>query len=206
VDSSAPVRQLLPHDSAALFVVVSRRRLDGLLVNEGARPVQLGVLDRTDSVAMVRADLTGHPVGPIEDAVVEAVATLCDDWPMAIRIALARLVSVHSGSVEHLATDLSDPKTRLSRLDLPDVGASLPDLLDESFAALPARATVVYRALAVTESEGFGPADIARLASLEDGVAERVIEDLVAASLVIRVAARRYRVQELVRLHAGSLP
>ncbi|WP_410788021.1 BTAD domain-containing putative transcriptional regulator [Kribbella sp. C-35] len=202
VESSAQVRDLLLPAAKPGFAVVSRRRLDGLVVSESAPLVQIGPLRRNESVEML-----GHAVGhPIDPGGAERLAELCGDWPLALRIAAARVLVDVGYPVQKLLEELTDPAGRLGHLHLAEAGASLPHALDECVADLSARALRLYRRLGGLERSMFESSDVEELARIDEPSVRQIIEELVASGLVSRTGSGRYWMTDLVRLHAAQVP
>ncbi|HXV94279.1 MAG TPA: ATP-binding protein, partial [Pseudonocardia sp.] len=82
------VRPLLGETSGSLLILISRRLLLGL---SGVRRIQLGVLPRHESVAMLRA-LAGTQADADPEAC-DRLAELCGDLPLALDVAGRRLAA-----------------------------------------------------------------------------------------------------------------
>ncbi|GAA2672821.1 BTAD domain-containing putative transcriptional regulator [Actinosynnema pretiosum subsp. pretiosum] len=113
------VRLLLPPGSGSLALVTSRLRLGALVVSAGARVLTLGPLAEDESARLVD-EAVGKPLSEQEPDAVRDLARLCDNLPLALRIAAAKLVSSPEWTVASLVGALSDDSTRLRALDLAD--------------------------------------------------------------------------------------
>ncbi|MCZ0975528.1 hypothetical protein O1L55_38465 [Streptomyces albulus] len=81
------VRPLLPAGPGSMLLVTSRQRLTGLDVD---RRVSLAPLDMDDAVGLL-SRIVGGSGSPHEDGAIRRLAGLCDQLPLALRIAGARL-------------------------------------------------------------------------------------------------------------------
>ncbi len=193
------VRPLLPGGAGCLAIVTSR---DSLATLAGARPLQLGVLDPDEAVALLARVLGPGRVDAEAGAVAE-LARLCAYLPLALRIAAANI-----GDAERV----TDYVARLADGDL--LGALAVD--GDETAAVRAAFTLSYRRLPAPLQRMFrllGPApgpDIAlpaaaALAGTDDATARASLDRLVALHLVERSAEGRYGFHDLVRAYAVEL-
>lgn len=206
--SPAQARVLRPASPSSRMVVTSRGRLDGL-VAEGALLIDVGPLDTADSVALLGRTLGASRLAD-EPRAAQALAELCGGLPVALRVAAGRLVTRPRLALQRVVDELSDEKTRLPRLSIVD-GASVPVVFDVSYrslAPLPAR---LYRRLALHPGPefGLGPA-AAALGALDalddpDVTLADIVDQLVAANLLQEVGNDRFRLHDLLRLHAKQM-
>lgn len=199
VDGPAQVRAILPGSMESLVLVTSRQRLSGLLV-EGAQLVELGPLDQTDSSQLVELMVPAQRLDNDPEALRELVS-LCAGLPIALRVAGARLAQRREWSVARLVEDLSDDGRRLSRLS---VGGEprVSSVFDAAYRALSPSAKEVYRIAGIHPGPDFGVDVIADAMRPGSESADDVIESLGEANLVEEIGADRYRLHDLIRLHA----
>ena len=88
--TAAQVRSLLPGEPGCLVLITSRDALGGLVAVDGARRIQLDVLDLDEAVALLTALLGDEQAcAPAES--VAALAEVCARLPLALRIAAANI-------------------------------------------------------------------------------------------------------------------
>ncbi|MFD8913912.1 ATP-binding protein [Streptomyces sp. NPDC059575] len=191
------VRPLLPAVGPALTVVTSRNALTGL---EGVHRVELGVLRREESVALL-----GRVAGP-ERVAAEAqaardLAELCGHLPLAVRIAAQRLAARPGERLSKLAAQLADERRRLDILQAGNLQVRAAFAL--SYERLDARARRVLRRAALAAGTDFSPQTAALLSGTTLRQAELCTRELADRGLLLPdPAAERYRFHDLVRLFA----
>ncbi|WP_433271682.1 BTAD domain-containing putative transcriptional regulator [Actinosynnema sp. CS-041913] len=190
-ESFAQVQPLLPGDERCCVVVTSRRRI--CEVPTGLS-LHLDPLARHDS-SLLLADLTR--ARPTSEAVLDRVAELCEDLPLALRGVGALLASKPHWTARELVAKLADDRTRLDHVSFGPTGVRAA--LAASYDRLGDRAKEMFRRLSLLSVPDF-PAWIASSTLDADPVeAEQLVEELVEAHL-LHVAGGRYRLPELVRL------
>jgi tetratricopeptide (TPR) repeat protein len=193
--SAGQVRVLLPASRGAV-VVTSRRALAGLLA-AGALSLPIDPLDEQSAL-----DLLGGSIGTarVDEEAVPArqLVGLCAGLPLALCVAGARVALRPRRPLTRLVAELVDERRRLDALSVSD-DLSVRTTFDLAYAGLSAGQQRVYRAMGVHPGVRFGPEVIA---AATGSSAEQLIEELVDASLVEEVADGRYRLHDLVRVHA----
>ncbi|GAA4094929.1 AfsR/SARP family transcriptional regulator [Actinomadura miaoliensis] len=203
IDDASSVNQvipLLPGSAQCAVIVTSRNRLAGL---EGASQLEVGALDEPSGMALV-ARLIGRERADAEEDAVRALVELCDNLPLALRIAAAKLAARPHWRISRLVRRLEDERRRLDELDLD--GISVRATISFSFESLAADARRLLMLLSL-----LGPVDFASwvgapLLDCEVDVAEDTLETLVEAHLVeVRIeedGPLRYQLHDLVRIYA----
>jgi tetratricopeptide (TPR) repeat protein/transcriptional regulator with XRE-family HTH domain len=192
------VRPLLPGDPGCLAVVTSRDALAGLVATDGARRLDLEVLQLADAVALLRS-LVGPRADEDPGAVAE-LAGLCARLPLALRIAAELAAACPSAAVADLVAELAG-----SRLDCLDAGEDRADVravFSWSFRQLPGD---VAGAFALTGLHPGADLDVYAAAALTGttaGQARRMLGRLHRASLVQAAAPGRYGMHDLLRVYA----
>lgn len=198
--SSEQVRLLLPGSPGCFTVVSSRRRLDGLVARDGARPLALDALTRAAAV-----ELTARLLGPdrvrAELAAATRLVELCDRLPLALRIAAAR-VAAADRPLRVEVEDLAGEQTGLSALSVEDGDTAVRAALALSYRALPRPAAETFRLLGVALGDEVTVPAAAALTGRTRAQVAPLLESLEAAHLVHRPAPGRYRMHDLVRLYA----
>ncbi|MFJ9521008.1 hypothetical protein ACIRPK_22485 [Kitasatospora sp. NPDC101801] len=202
VTSPAQVTALVPQGRGSAVLATSTRRL-GELAMAGAALLQLDVLDRQSAVELL-AGLCGRARVDAEPAAAAHLVDLCGRLPVALRIAGARLV-IHGGlTIAGLAAELADERSRLSRLSVSSAHQERPvsAALELAHRDLPAPAARLYRVLGCLPGRTFDTALAAVAAALPVPQTQDLLDVLESASLLSRTDDGRYRLHELVRLHA----
>ncbi|MFC7358672.1 BTAD domain-containing putative transcriptional regulator [Nocardioides astragali] len=137
--SSAAVRSRLPSSVRATVVVTSTRRLDGLVLHEAAHPVFVGPMEAEDAVALIEATVV-HAGRFADRASTFALAERCDHWPLALRIAAARMSCEPGLTVAGLVDEMADPAAALDSLRLRGDRYSLNDALESTVELLSVEA------------------------------------------------------------------
>ncbi|WP_434453016.1 BTAD domain-containing putative transcriptional regulator [Lentzea sp. E54] len=193
VTSVSQVRPLLPGSPGCLTLITSRSRLCGL---EGVRRIPLDVLSEDEAVTLLGRILGDDRVATEPDQAKE-VARLCGYLPLAVRITGARLAGRAHWPVSKLVRRLADERSRLDELVADDLAVRAG--LELTYRALDEDARAAYRVfgfLGLPEVPSF------LWAHLLD---EDVLDQLVDARLLDVTGSARYRMHELVRLHAREL-
>lgn len=193
VTSVSQVRPLLPGSPGCLTLITSRSRLCGL---EGVRRIPLDVLSGDEAVTLLKRILGDDRVSDEPDQAQE-VARLCGYLPLAVRITGARLAGRAHWPVSKLVRRLSDERSRLDELVADDL--AVRSSLELTYRALDENVRRAYRLfgfLGLPEVPSF------LWAHLLD---EDVLDQLVDARLLDVIGSARYRMHELVRLHAREL-
>lgn len=191
--SEEQVRPLLPAEGPAAVLVTSRRTLAGL---SGVHRVVLGRLDPADSVALL-----GRMV-PDRDAAEQLarLAALCDDVPLALRIAGNRLAADAGRSIAGLVRRLSAEERRLDSLTAGDL--QVRAAFASSYEQLGPGAQRLFRRLALVDAPDAGPALAAVLVGEPLWRTEDLLDELTDLSLVQHLPGDRYQLHDLLRLFA----
>ncbi|BCJ26892.1 SARP family transcriptional regulator [Actinocatenispora sera] len=195
----AQVRPLLPGGSGCAVLITSRRQLADL---PGARHVALPPMSLDESVELLGRIAGATRVGAEADAA-RRIATACDGFPLATRIAGARLAARRHWTVDHLATRLSEARQRLSELAVGDLAVSASFRL--SYDGLTPPQARAFRLLGLWPGADIPEPTAAALLDLPHTGAEELLEHLVDVHLLASTAIGRYRMHDLVRAYANDL-
>ncbi|MDX3454533.1 NACHT domain-containing protein [Streptomyces sp. ME02-8801-2C] len=195
--TNAQVQPLLPRDPLNRAIVTSRAALPQL----DASFLRLGRLKKDEAHALLhKATSTADPSDTrliTEPTSVEQLAELCDGLPLALRIAAAILVSDPGMPVASLVDELSDPATRVDRLD--DGELSVRAAFESSHRRLSKDQAQLLRLLAGAPSAALSTTAIAVLLP-DRPVPASQLNGLVRYSFVDReTGADRWRMSDLVR-------
>lgn len=193
VTSVSEIRPLLPGSPGCLTLATSRSRLCGL---EGVRRIPLDVLSGDEAVTLLKRILGDDRVATEPDQARE-VARLCGYLPLAVRITGARLAGRAHWPVSKLVRRLSDERSRLDELVADDL--AVRSSLELTYRALDENVRGAYRM--------FGYLGLPEVPSFlwVHLLDEDVLDQLVDARLLDVIGSARYRMHELVRLHAREL-
>ncbi|UNT01285.1 NB-ARC domain-containing protein [Streptomyces tubbatahanensis] len=195
---AAQVRPLLPGTTGCAALVTSRVRMVDLA---GARLVDLDVLGPGEAMALFSRVVGRERVGAEREAAMDVVAA-CGFLPLALRIAAARLSARRTWTVSVLAAKLADERRRLDELQAGDqaVGATF----ELGYAHLDAEQARAFCLLGLTEGPDIPLAAAAALLDRSAEEAEDLLEALVDSSLLESAGPGRYRLHNLLRLHARA--
>jgi DNA-binding SARP family transcriptional activator/tetratricopeptide (TPR) repeat protein len=199
VASEAQVRHLVPGSAGCLVLITSRRRLRAL---DEAYLISLDVLPRADALELFCAVAGPGRVSPDDPALAE-IAVLCGQLPLAVRIAAALLRHRPVWAPGHLAWLLRAQKARISTLS--DGERNLGAAFDLSYLSLGAAEQLTFRCLGLIPGPDFDTYATAALTGTGPASAAQLLENLVDHNLVIQHLPGRYRLHDLVRLHARAL-
>ena len=206
------VRPLLPGGPDCVVLVTSRRRLRGLVVRDGARLVDVGVLPEADAVRLL-ATLSGRTEAPPVAGQggapgqggageLSALARECGRLPLALRIAAANLADEPTLPVPDYLARLRTDRLGALRIDGdPDsvVGAAF----DHSYQRLSEPDAAMFRLLGAAPVTEIGTGAAAALAGTDEAEAAARLGRLAAAHLVERVGPDRYGMHDLLREYAA---
>jgi transcriptional regulator with XRE-family HTH domain len=183
------VRAVLPPAGPGAVLVTSRRSLAGL---DGAERLVLDRLRSEDAQQLLAAII---PPGQRAGADLADLARLCDNVPLALRLAGNRLASRPGWTVMALMARLAVADRRLNALTAGDLGTAAA--ISVSFAQLSAGAQQLDGS---TIGAGLAGALIGR----HSWQAEELLDELADLSFVQPTAGDRYVLHELLRLYATA--
>jgi tetratricopeptide (TPR) repeat protein/transcriptional regulator with XRE-family HTH domain len=147
---------------------------------------------------------TGEPGKPptTGDELVARVVQRCGRLPLALRIAGARLRAHPAWTLRYLDERLSDERGRLTELD--DGERSVAAAFRLSYAGLPPDQQRMFELLALHPGPDIDGYAAAALADAGPHDAERLLDRLLDANLIIQHTAGRYQCHDLVRVFAAQ--
>ncbi len=162
----------------------------------------LGVLPQADAVALFRA-VAGHDQDAAGDLGLAEVVGLCGGLPLAVRIAATLLRHRPAWTPGDLARRLGDESARVGALS--DGDRDLDTVLGLSYRNLTAAQRRMFRLLGLVPGPEVDALAAAALAGVEPTAAAGLLEGLADHNLLIEHAPDRYRLHDLIRLHARAL-
>ncbi|GAA2267203.1 SARP family transcriptional regulator [Streptomyces ruber] len=200
---SAQVVPLLPGSPACTVLITSRDRLTGLTTAHGARLLTLDVLTDDESRHLLVRHLGADRAAAEPDAAA-ALLNHCSGLPLAIGILCARAGISPEISLAELAEELRETRTRLDALETGDVTADLRAVFASSYRALDRDAARVFRLLGLTPGPDVSLSAVAALTAVPLPRVRVLLRRLQAVHLVQEHTPGRYRMHDLVRLHAAE--
>ena len=199
VTEPAHVLPFLPGCNGSVVLVTSNDRLAELAV-DGAHLISLEPLDHRSGQSLLR-ELCGPARVLAEGRMAAELVTLCGGLPVALRIVAARLLSRPRLTIAHLVGELADENTRLAAFSLrgePLVSA----VFDNAYRALPPDTASLYRSLGAAPIRSVNAETAAVVLGCSPSRVERLLDELVDASLLDELPGNRFAFHDLVRLHA----
>jgi hypothetical protein len=195
----AQVRPLLPGAGECFVLVTSRRRLKAL---DDAHALALDVLPPADAVALLRQAAGPRHGGP-GDPLLGEIAELCGRLPLALRIAAALLRHRPAWTARRLAGKLREGGSGLEGFF--DGDRDLATVFDLSYRALERDERLLFRRLGLIPGADIDAHAAAALLNTGPVGAERLLQRLVDHNLLAEPVPGRYRLHNLIRLHARAL-
>ncbi|MEB3371692.1 AfsR/SARP family transcriptional regulator [Saccharopolyspora mangrovi] len=202
--SADQVRPLLPGSAQCAVLVTSRDQLNGLVVGEGARRVELDRMSR-DEARLLMKELLGDLVTDDTTAVDELIEC-CARLPLALRIAAERVRRHRHRGVRQTIAEFGCAQARLDLLDSGDPQASVRTIFAASYRNLPAAEAALFRLLGLHPGSEMDAYSLTALAGTGDVRAiRRGLAELARAHLVEEVAGKRVRLHDLLASYAAEL-
>ncbi|WP_285663532.1 tetratricopeptide repeat protein [Actinorhabdospora filicis] len=210
VDNAADTGQvtpLLPGEESIPVLVTSRHVLD-----LDAHVHRLDVLDTEPAITLI-TELIALRCGPGDARLHDAahrggfveLAGLCAGLPLALRIIAALLADRPHLTPAALAARLRDEHGRLDQLVRRETSGDVAvrAAFDLSYQRLPPAQARMFRLLPANPGPTIATTAAAHLAGIPEAQAEALLADLHRAHLVEEPALGRWRLHDLLRLHAG---
>ncbi|MEU1666024.1 BTAD domain-containing putative transcriptional regulator [Streptomyces sparsogenes] len=193
------IRPLLPAGPGSMAIVAGRRRLAGL---DADRRISLETLGPGHAVSLLR-HIVGEERADREPEATRELVRLCDGLPLALRIAGTRLQTRPSWTLAYLVDRMAGDERRLGELTAGD--RSVEAAFRLSYDQLTPEQQRGFRTLGLAPTVEFDPLTSAAMLGRPFRDAERILEGLVDTSLVQQPRPGRYRLHDLVRVHARRL-
>ena len=198
--NAGQVEPLLPGAPGCLVLITSRHRLIDL---DGARSLTLDILGEDEAVALL-GKVAGVENAPADSPAVRELAALCGYVPLALRIVAARLRHQRDLTVDVLVAQMRDEGGRLAQLS--DGDRDLTSVFDAAFASLPEAERNLLRTLGVLPGPDVDAYAAANLLGADLRAAQHLLDSLLDRNLLLQQTTGRYRLHDLIRAYARSLP
>jgi DNA-binding SARP family transcriptional activator len=197
------VRPLLPGKSACMVVVTSRSKLAGLVAADGACPLSVGVLPRSDAAELLARRL-GRPRLAREPQAAAELIELCARLPLALAIVAAHAALSPALTLHELGRDLKAATTRLDAMDTGEVATSLRAAFACSYQVLSHPAARMFRLLGIHPGPDITAAAAASLAGIPAVQAHALLHELARCHLVTELPPGRFAFHDMLRIYAAE--
>ncbi len=196
---AAQIRPLLPGAGGSDVLITCRRRLPDV---DAACVVNLEPLPHDDAVRLISATAGTRRLDDDRSGV-SALAEACARLPLALRIAGARLATRRQWTVADLANRLEDSNKRLTELSLGE--SSVLSSFDLSYADLSSEAQRAFRLCSLHPGDDFSAESAGVLLGIPTAAADRVLEVLLEANMLMQHTKNRFRFHDLLGLYSRRL-
>ncbi|MEU4247746.1 tetratricopeptide repeat protein [Amycolatopsis sp. NPDC026612] len=196
VRSAEQIRAIAGGETPSRILVTSRGRLPAL---DDAWHFPVGVLPLDDAVHLLRSVAGDH--APADDEVATEIVRCCGQLPLAVRIVAARFIA-GGWTATKLRDRLADETTRLGALE--DDERSVASAFAVSYEALPGDQRRLLGLLALHPAAAAETGAVEALAGLGPGEADRLVDRLHDANLVVRDERGYVELHDLMRTFAAK--
>jgi transcriptional regulator with XRE-family HTH domain len=200
---TAQVAPLLPGAALGTVLITSRRRLTGLITTHGARSMTLDVLSQADAPLLLARHLGAARLAGEPDATA-TVLDCCAGLPLALSIIATHATTAPDMPLSDLAAELSDAGRRLDALDAGEPAADLRAVLAASSHALRPAAARAFGLLGIAPGTTIALEAASTMLALPLAATRTLMRELDNAHLVQACGPGRYRMHDLVKLHAAE--
>ncbi|WP_037306923.1 AfsR/SARP family transcriptional regulator [Amycolatopsis orientalis] len=192
------VEPLLPGTPGSLVIITSRNRLPEL---DDIHPISLDIVNPDVGATMLLRRAHRNPDTTNAEQVARIVE-LCGYLPIAIAVAGSQLRTHPAWSVRYLADLLADAYDRLDELQAGE--RSVRAVFDTSLHDLPTEQRDLFVLLGVHHGPDIDPHATAALTDTTPTQARHLLRALHTRNLVQETGPDRYRLHDLLRLHAHA--
>jgi DNA-binding SARP family transcriptional activator/tetratricopeptide (TPR) repeat protein len=198
------VRPLLPGSPGSVAIVTSRSSLAGLVATEGARPLQLDLLDHAGGRAMLACRLGRARLDTDPDAV-EEIISRCARLPLALAITATRAAINPGFPLAAVAGELCEAGRALDPFAGGDPATDVRAVFSWSYRSLSAGAARLFRLVGLHPGPAVSVAAAASLAAVAPGQARAQLAELTRACLLSERTDGRYACHDLLAAYATEL-
>jgi tetratricopeptide (TPR) repeat protein/transcriptional regulator with XRE-family HTH domain len=197
------IRPLLPGSATCLVLVTSRDDLAGLVARDGARRVELDVMNPDEALALLTT-LIGDRVITERSAAAD-LARQCAYLPLALRLAAELAAGQPETPLADLAEELSDEGHRLDLLDAGgDRNAAVRAVFSWSLRHLSDAAARAFTLIGLHPGRELDAYALAALIGTDLTEARRLIGELTRANVLQPGAAARCARHDLMHAYAAE--
>src|SRR6266705_3326377 len=204
LDPAEAVRPLLPGSPGCLAIVTSRNQLPGLVVANGASPLNLDLLTAAEARELLARRL-GRALTANDRQAADEIIERCARLPLPLAIAAARAATSPHLPLSAVAGELREASGVLDSFDHGDAATDVRAVLSWSYQALGADAARLFRLLGLFPGPDITAAAAASLAAIPLPQARRLLAELTRAHLLAEHSPGRYTFHDLLRAYAAEL-
>jgi tetratricopeptide (TPR) repeat protein len=197
------VRPLLPGTPGCMVVVTSRDQLTGLVAAEGAVPLTLDLLTRTEARGMLARRL-GEDRVAAEPAAVDEIIDRCARLPLALAVVAARAATHPGFPLATLAEQVRDTSRNLAGFAGTDTATDVGAVFSWSYQALSRGAAGLFRLLGLHPCPDITAPAAASLGGTAVEDAGTLLAELARTHQVSEHAPGRYSMHDLLRADAAT--
>ncbi|MBU2664945.1 tetratricopeptide repeat protein [Actinoplanes bogorensis] len=198
------VRPLLPGSPGSFVVVTSRNELLSLVALDGARPVQVDLLDDGQARDLIAGRLGSGRVRA-EPAAVRQIIAACARLPLALSVVTARAAAHPQFPLAATAEELCRAHGSLDPFDAGDLATNVRAVFACSYRALSGPAARLFRLLGLHAGPEISVAAAGGLAAAPAASVRAQLSELARAHLVAERAPGRFVLHDLLRAYAAEL-
>ncbi|MGW6686391.1 NB-ARC domain-containing protein, partial [Streptomyces sp. NPDC054961] len=193
------IRPLLPAGPGSTVIVAGRQRLAGL---DADRRITVETLGSEDATRLIQ-HIVGQGRTDQEPEATRELVRMCDGLPLALRIAGTRLQTRPAWTLAYLVERMTGDEHVLGELSAGD--RSVEAAFRLSYDQLSPAQQEGFRTLGLAPTVEFDLRVPAAMLGWSPQETEQVLEGLVDTSLLQQSRPGRYRLHDLVRVHARRL-
>ncbi|MGO9782143.1 MAG: AfsR/SARP family transcriptional regulator [Streptosporangiaceae bacterium] len=198
------VRPLLPGSPGSLVIVTSRNELPGLIVTEGAHPVDIDLMSVAEARELLSRRIGRNRVWAEKPAVDDLVA-LCARLPLALMLVAARAATHPAFRLSALAAELREAGGSLDLFGGHDQATNVRAVFTWSYQRLSAPSRQLFRRLGLHFGPDAGLPAIVSMAGSARGEIRPLLAELARAHLVTERVPGRFTLHDLLRAYAAGL-
>ncbi len=199
--SSDQIARLLPKNPTCMVVVTSRNRLPEL-AELGVESLELDRLPN-DEARMLLQQRLGVPLLPAVPGALERILVVCAGLPLALAIVADRAVVSRQVPLGDLAATLEEVARQIHRTREADGERTIETIVSWSFTLLTADEATSLGLLASAPGPDIGLRAASNLLGRPEDLTAALATALERLSLIQRLDESRYRMHDLIRLHAA---
>jgi DNA-binding SARP family transcriptional activator len=198
------VRTLVAGESKSFTIITSRNQLAGLVVREGAYSVSLSRWSEAESLRLLSGPIGTRRASKEPDAMAW-IAETCAGLPLALAIMAGRAALQPNFTLHQVASQLATPGRTLDSLSAGDIDSDLRVIFDWSYQHLTFESARTFRFLSAFPGTSISGKAAASASGVLPDALRRILEELVAANMLILIGEDTYAMHDLLRAFAHEL-